>query len=60
MWIHPAVKKEGEYWESWFAWYPVLTELSNGQGAYAWLHEVERRKHYGYGGWQWRYREKLS
>jgi len=46
-----------EEWTQWFAWYPVVCEMADGNGAVVWLEQVERKETYGYGGPQWRHRE---
>ena len=52
-------KQDYEIWHTWFAWFPILTDIENNTKCLIWLCQVERKGDLGYSGWSWRYREKL-
>lgn len=57
--IYIKDKKLEDTWKPWFAWHPVQLELASGKYAWVWLETVERREAHGYGGYQWRHRERV-
>ena len=54
------LEKTPPVWKQWFAWYPVMTEISDGTTSYVWLEWVERKKYMGYGGPIYRYRDSVK
>jgi len=57
--IYQSSMQLREKWESWFAWHPVQVEMADGRHAWVIAETVERKEIIGYGGAQWRYRERL-